>query len=84
MGAQVLLATAETGGYGLSLNEASAMVFYSVGYDWEVYTQACDRNQRVGQTAKCTVFQLLCSGSVDVKISEILRKKGRLRDLILD
>lgn len=84
MGAQVLLATAETGGYGLSLNEASAMVFYSVGYDWEVYSQACDRNQRVGQTARCTVFQLLCGGSVDVKISEILRKKGRLRDLILD
>lgn len=84
VGCQVLLATAETGGYGLSLNEAAAMVFFSVGYDWEVYLQACDRNQRIGQTRKCVVIRLLCRDSVDERIAANLAHKGKLRDIILD
>jgi SNF2 family DNA or RNA helicase len=82
-GPTVLLATVQTGGEGLTLNEASAMVFYSVGYDWEVYQQAIDRNYRIGQQKRVVVLRLVAQKTVDVEIVKVLARKGRLADLVL-
>ena len=41
------------------------MVYYSVDWSLDHYDQSKDRNYRVGQTEKVTVYRLIASNTVD-------------------
>jgi SNF2 family DNA or RNA helicase len=64
-----------TGGYGLTLTEASTVIYYSNSYDLEVRLQSEDRAHRIGQTKSVTYIDLLTPKTVDEKIVQALRNK---------
>jgi len=67
--------TNKTGAYGITLTEASTMVFYESDFSLEVRLQAQDRLHRIGQKNPVTYIDLIAEGTIDEKIVENLRNK---------
>ena len=72
-----------TGGYGLTLNIAHTMIFYSNDYDLEIREQAEARNHRIGTEKKVTYVDLICEGTVDENIIKSLRSKINIASEIM-
>ena len=64
-----------TGGYGLTLTEASVVVYYSNSFDLEKRLQSEDRAHRIGQRKNVTYIDLITPKTVDEKIVKALRDK---------
>jgi len=75
--------TAKTGGAGITLVEASTVVYYSQGYGLESRLQSEDRNHRIGQEQSCTYIDLLMPKTVDEKIVAAVKEKKSLADTIM-
>jgi len=65
----------QTGGYGITLTEASTVIYYSNNYDLEKRIQSEDRAHRIGQKNKVLYIDLVAKGTVDEKIIQSLRSK---------
>lgn len=74
----------QTGGYGITLTEATTTIYYSNNYDLEKRLQSEDRNHRIGQTSNVTYIDLVTPGTVDMKILKALKAKMNIADAILD
>jgi SNF2 family DNA or RNA helicase len=72
-----------TGGYGLTLTEASLMVYYSNSFDLEVRMQSEDRAHRIGQKKNVTYVDLIAPGTIDEKIVKALRSKINIAGQVL-
>jgi SNF2 family DNA or RNA helicase len=75
--ARIFLGHPASGGVGLNLQQCSYMIWFSLSYSLETFSQACDRIYRSGQLNKCTYFILLGKR----RDSEL--KKDRLIDEII-
>jgi len=71
----ILLCQIKTGGYGLNLQEASAIVFLNRHYNPSVEEQAIGRVYRQGQDKKVQIFYILVSDSREEEINKIIRQK---------
>ena len=80
---QFLVSNVQTGGYGITLTQASNVVYYSNNYDLEKRLQSEDRAHRIGQTNKVTYIDLVAKGTVDEKIVKALRNKLDLAQEVL-
>jgi|TARA_R100000781_G_scaffold15475_1_gene12743 SNF2 family DNA or RNA helicase len=80
---QYLISNTQTGGYGITLTEASNVIYYSNNYDLEKRLQSEDRAHRIGQTNKVTYIDLVAKGTVDEKIVKALRNKLSLAQEVL-
>ena len=78
-----LISNVQTGGYGITLTEASTVIYYSNNYDLERRLQSEDRAHRIGQTNKVTYIDLIAKGTVDEKIVKALRNKLDLAQEVL-
>ena len=65
----------QTGGYGITLTEASTVIYYSNNYDLEKRMQSEDRAHRIGQKNKVNYIDLVAPKTVDEKIIKALRNK---------
>ena len=65
----------QTGGYGITLTEASTVIYYSNNYDLEKRLQSEDRAHRIGQKNKVLYIDMVAKGTVDDKIIKSLRNK---------
>jgi SNF2 family DNA or RNA helicase len=65
----------QTGGYGITLTEASTVIYYSNNYDLEKRIQSEDRAHRIGQKNSVLYIDLVAKGTVDEKIIKSLRNK---------
>jgi SNF2 family DNA or RNA helicase len=74
-GARFLVATAASGGRGLTLNEAKYAIFYENEFKYAHRIQAEDRNHRIGQRRRPTYIDTVCSRSIDTRIMESLANK---------
>jgi SNF2 family DNA or RNA helicase len=74
--ARFFLATPSCGGHGLTLNEASYVIFYNNSFKYSERLQAEDRCHRIGQTRPVTYIDIICSGSIDERIDAALASKG--------
>jgi len=72
----------QTGGYGITLTEASTVIYYSNNYDLEKRLQSEDRAHRFGQTKNVLYIDLVTPDTVDEKILEALRTKNDIARLI--
>jgi SNF2 family DNA or RNA helicase len=72
------------GAKGLTLTEASTLVYYSCDYKLETRLQSQDRIHRIGQSKKCTYIDLVCPGSIEEKILLALDGKKQLSDMVLE
>jgi len=73
----------QTGGRGITLTEASTMIFYSNSYDLELRVQAEDRIHRIGQERSCTYVDLVSEGTVDEQILKNLLSKVKISNEVL-
>ncbi len=77
---KALVITVQTGGLGLTLNEANTMIFYSNTYSSTDRLQAEDRAHRIGQTNKVTIHDIVVRGKIDDIILKVLRNKANLAE----
>jgi SNF2 family DNA or RNA helicase len=62
-------------GIGLTLNAAKVTLNYSHSLELEHRDQALERNYRIGQNNRVTVFDFVAPGSVEVGVLNLLKKK---------
>lgn len=77
--AQFFVSTQSCGGHGLTLNEASNVVFYTNSFKYSERLQAEDRCHRLGLDHEMQYYDLIGSG-IDVKIWEALSRKENVVD----
>jgi SNF2 family DNA or RNA helicase len=83
-GIKVFLSNQQTGGKGISLTEASDVVYYSQSFSLTSRLQSEDRCHRPGQHRNVTYTDLVTANTVDIKICDALRDKKDLASSVLD
>ena len=80
---RILIANPQTMAHGLTLTEASMIIWYAPIYSNEYYEQANARIVRPGQTMKTNIVHIAAT-SVERRVYSVLREKGALQGVILD
>jgi len=80
----VLLLSVKSGGTGLTLTRANYVFHYDLWWNPAVARQAEDRAYRIGQKKTVFVNILLTTGTIEERIHEILARKQRLFDAVID
>jgi SNF2 family DNA or RNA helicase len=73
----------KAGGSGLNLTAANHVVLYDRWWNPAVEDQARDRAWRIGQTATVMCHRLVCPGTVDERVEEIVAGKRRVAGMVL-
>ena len=82
-GPGALVLSLKAGGTGLNLTAASHVVLYDRWWNPAVEDQARDRAWRIGQTKTVISHRLVCPGTVDERVEEVVEGKRRIADLVL-
>ena len=81
---RVLVLSLRVGGLGLNLQEASYVFHLDRWWNPATEAQADDRTYRFGQNVKVNVFKYTCIETIEARIEEILRRKRKLFDDVVD
>jgi SNF2 family DNA or RNA helicase len=82
-GAGALVLSLKAGGTGLNLTAANHVVLYDRWWNPAVEDQARDRAWRIGQTRTVVSHRLMCPGTVDERVEEVVAGKRHIADLVL-
>ena len=82
-GGGALVLSLKAGGTGLNLTAASHVVLYDRWWNPAVEDQARDRAWRIGQTKTVVAHRLVCPGTVDERVEEVVQGKRRIADMAL-
>jgi SNF2 family DNA or RNA helicase len=82
-GAGALVLSLKAGGTGLNLTAASHVVLYDRWWNPAVEDQARDRAWRIGQKNTVVSHRLVCPGTVDERVEEVVAGKRHIADLVL-
>jgi SNF2 family DNA or RNA helicase len=77
-GSPLLLVSLKAGGTGLNLTAASRVVHYDRWWNPAVEDQATDRAWRIGQQQAVFVHKLVCQGTVEERIDQLITDKRAL------
>ena len=73
----------KAGGSGLNLSAASHVVHFDRWWNPAVENQATDRAFRIGQKRNVLVHKLVCRGTIEEQIDELIESKRRLAEDML-
>ena len=79
----LLIVSLKAGGTGLNLTAASQVIHYDRWWNPAVEDQATDRAWRIGQTQLVNVHKLVCEGTVEERIGEVIDEKRALADAVV-
>ena len=79
----LLIVSLKAGGTGLNLTAASQVVHYDRWWNPAVEDQATDRAWRIGQDKLVNVHKLVCEGTVEERIGQIIDEKRALADAVV-
>lgn len=82
-GGPLLLVSLKAGGTGLNLTAASQVIHYDRWWNPAVEDQATDRAWRIGQGRTVHVHKLVCEGTVEERIAELIDQKRALADAVV-
>jgi superfamily II DNA or RNA helicase len=82
-GPGALVLSLKAGGTGLNLTAASHVVLYDRWWNPAVEDQARDRAWRIGQDKTVISHRLVCPGTVDERVEEVVAGKRHIADLVL-
>ena len=82
-GAGALVLSIKAGGSGLNLTAARHVVLYDRWWNPAVEDQARDRAWRIGQTSTVVSHRLVCPGTVDERVEEIVSGKRKVAGMVL-
>lgn len=71
----VTLIQYQSGAMGLNLQQANKIIYFTPPLSSELYEQSKKRIHRIGQTAPCFYYQLICKNSIETKIYNTLAKR---------
>ncbi len=80
---RVFLST-DAGGTGLNLQSASTMVNLDIPWNPAVLEQRIGRIHRIGQKRKVSVINMVSAGTIEHRMTEVLKFKSLLAEGILD
>lgn len=80
----VIIGTIGAMGTGYTLNNASLVIFFDEPWNRAEKDQAEDRAHRIGTKGTVTVITLITKDTIDERIIEIVYKKGRMADMLVD
>ena len=79
-----IVGTTTAMGTGLTLTAGTVEIFLDEPWNMALKEQAVDRCHRIGQKSSITIYTLLCKDTIDERINEIVEKKGKMADIIID
>ncbi|MDQ6838173.1 MAG: DEAD/DEAH box helicase, partial [Actinomycetota bacterium] len=82
-GPGALVLSIKAGGSGLNLTAANHVVLYDRWWNPAVEDQARDRAWRIGQTSTVMSHRLVCPGTVDERVEEIVNGKRQVAGMVL-
>lgn len=82
--AQVFVGNQQAGATGITLVEASYVIYFSNNFSLRDRLQSEDRAHRIGQTKNVTYINLAGRGTVDEKVIQALVNKKEIADLVID
>jgi hypothetical protein len=82
-GPPLLLVSLKAGGTGLNLTAASQVIHYDRWWNPAVEDQATDRAWRIGQHRTVNVHKLVCQGTVEERIGQVIDDKRALADSVV-
>ena len=82
-GPGALVLSLKAGGTGLNLTAANHVVLYDRWWNPAVEDQARDRAWRIGQTKTVISHRLVCPGTVDERVEEVVSGKRHIANLVL-
>jgi SNF2 family DNA or RNA helicase len=82
-GGPVLVVSLKAGGSGLNLTAASQVVHYDRWWNPAVENQASDRAWRIGQTRAVLVHKLVCQGTIEERIDQLIESKRDLAERVV-
>jgi superfamily II DNA or RNA helicase len=83
VGAGALVLSLKAGGTGLNLTAANHVVLYDRWWNPAVEDQARDRAWRIGQGKTVISHRLVCPGTVDERVEEVIAGKRHIANLVL-
>lgn len=78
-----LILSTRAGGTGLNLTKANHVIHFDRWWNPAVENQATDRAFRIGQTKNVLVHKLVCKGTIEEKIDEMITSKKELAENII-
>jgi len=82
-GPGVLVLSLKAGGTGLNLTAASHVVLFDRWWNPAVEDQARDRVWRIGQTKTVICHRLICPGTIDERVEEVVAGKREIANMVL-
>ncbi len=82
-GSPILLVSLKAGGTGLNLTSASQVIHYDRWWNPAVEDQATDRAWRLGQDHTVLVHKMVCEGTLEERISQLIDDKRALANSVL-
>lgn len=79
-----IIGTTGAMGTGLTLTAASTVIFLDEPWNRAKKDQAADRAHRIGTTCPVRIVTIIAKDSIDEAIYNLVQKKGRMSDLIID
>lgn len=81
---KVICGTIGAMGTGLTLTEATTVIFLDEPWSRAIKDQAEDRAHRIGTKENLNIITIMCKDTIDEKIHNIVYRKGKMSDIIVD
>ena len=78
-----IVLSVKAGGTGLNLTRANHVIHFDRWWNPAVENQATDRAYRIGQKSSVMVHKLVCRGTLEEKIDEMIRSKQQLAENVI-
>ena len=78
-----IILSVRAGGTGLNLTRASHVIHFDRWWNPAVENQATDRAYRIGQKNNVMVHKLVCKGTIEEKIDEMIASKTELAQNVI-
>ena len=81
---KIIVGTVSSLGTGYTLTEATTVIFLDEPWTQGSKDQAIDRVHRIGAKGNITIYTLICKNTVDERVNEIVSRKGKLSNIVVD
>ena len=81
---KVLIVTSAKCGTGITLNAARYMIMLDTPWTYALTEQCEDRIHRINNTESAFIYRLICQGTIDEQVDEIVDTKRALSDFVID
>ena len=81
---KVIVGTSGAMGTGITLTAGTVEIFLDEPWNNALKEQCVDRCHRIGQKNNLTIYTIMCKGTIDERVHDIVISKGELSDAIVD